>query len=754
MTTLSGPHSGQCRPPIPLPQAAGHGGSGVIRKSTMGWKRASALVLVHALIAAHIGQWLISGLDDGRRETLAPVEPSESMWTLEQGTVNAGFVMFVVAIAATLVFGRWFCGWACHVVALQDACGWLMKKCDVHPRPWRSRLLMWFPLGLACYMFLWPTFRRLVLGPWLGERVVETVGEVERVRYFFPPSLHFLGQPAPFPHEGLRAHFMVQDFWATFPPWYVAVPYFLLCGFALVYFLGAKGFCTYGCPYGGFFGPADRLSPVRIRVSDACNQCGHCTAVCTSNVRVSDEVRDFGAVIDSGCMKCLDCVSVCPTGALSAGWGLPAILTRARVGAETLRASGRRAAARYDLRPWEEIVCAVVMVGACIGFRGTTLFDWSIPLLMAGGVGAVAAFAVHKLIRMVRDLNVRGPRVQLKVGGRVTAIGWVFALVGVVFLGMSVLAFSTQVCQGMGDSRHFATERAIFRGLDLAGANAKRAEFLSPDYQPDPALSAMAREGIVWYRRAEGVHNGGWGLHREWDETAKMAWLHLVAGEAKEAEAAFRHMLTQREPDDGSVLDVVTLMDRRGAGPVEAEAYLKAQLARRPSMHQVRVTLAGIQSFQAGQLMQPGENGQPRDPQGAAKKQDEATETLMAGVLAMPGDVAGVETLFNALLSGGRVDRVAESLPRVLKARPRAASFHAWKGAVLIFQAGGPDQASEQVKNQAAAAANEAGRLVQDDDYPTMNKISQILQWAGRGEAADLWRKRAATAARQAGVGS
>ena len=29
-------------------------------------------------------------------------------------------------------------------------------------------------------------------------------------------------------------------------------------------------------------------------MTDACEHCGHCTVVCTSNVRVHEEVRDFG----------------------------------------------------------------------------------------------------------------------------------------------------------------------------------------------------------------------------------------------------------------------------------------------------------------------------------------------------------------------------------------------------------------------------------------------------------------------------
>src|SRR5947208_12493488 len=75
-------------------------------------------------------------------------------------------------------------------------------------------------------------------------------------------------------------HLVTSNFWETFPSVAVAIPFLLICGFLTVYFLGQKGFCTYACPYGGFFGLADKLSPGKIRVTDACNQSGHCTLTC------------------------------------------------------------------------------------------------------------------------------------------------------------------------------------------------------------------------------------------------------------------------------------------------------------------------------------------------------------------------------------------------------------------------------------------------------------------------------------------
>src|SRR5688572_28533220 len=76
-----------------------------IRKSKSGPRRAAVLIGVHLLIAAHLLHWWWKG------RTISPVEPSEAMYTLNQGHLNAGFIFFALAILSTLIFGRFFCGW-------------------------------------------------------------------------------------------------------------------------------------------------------------------------------------------------------------------------------------------------------------------------------------------------------------------------------------------------------------------------------------------------------------------------------------------------------------------------------------------------------------------------------------------------------------------------------------------------------------------------------------------------------------------
>src|SRR5262245_36702750 len=79
---------------------AGTGKLAFVRKSKRSRWRAGVLIGVHALVALHITHYLIAG------RSVSPVEPSESMYTLELGYVNAGFIFFAVALAGTVIFGR------------------------------------------------------------------------------------------------------------------------------------------------------------------------------------------------------------------------------------------------------------------------------------------------------------------------------------------------------------------------------------------------------------------------------------------------------------------------------------------------------------------------------------------------------------------------------------------------------------------------------------------------------------------------
>ena len=517
--TKHGSGSGLCNIGVPtddpsLP-VAGTGRLSFVRKSKRSRWRAGVLIGVHALVALHITHYLIAG------RTLSPVEPSESMYTLELGYVNCGFVFFAVALAGTAIFGRFFCGWGCHIVALQDFCGWIMKKLGVRPKPFRSRLLAFGPLAVAFYMFGWPTLSRLASG----------------------------GSNGAFP--GFSNHLMTNDLWATFPGPLFGALTFATCGFAAVYFLGAKGFCTYGCPYGALFGGLDYASPGRIVVNDDCEQCGHCTATCTSNVRVHEEVRLYGMVVDPGCMKCMDCVSVCPKGALRFSFAAPSLLKRAPPAPR---------AKRYDLRLSEELLVAIVGLVATLVFRD--LYDGP-PLLMSIGLSGITAFLALKLWHLVRQPGVRVQSLELKAAGRLRRPGWIFATLTVLWLAFTSHGAFAQWHRAWG--RHYLNETEVSRADGLTGA------FRSRQY-----TARHERAAAKAFRHFSLADR--WGLAGVVEVKLGLAWCYVLRGDLGSAEREAQEAIALA-PDQPALRQNLLDIEHAAAPSAEDRFRLAGMLA-------------------------------------------------------------------------------------------------------------------------------------------------------------------------------
>ncbi|MGD9693439.1 MAG: tetratricopeptide repeat protein [Phycisphaerales bacterium] len=612
---------------------------------------------MHVAIAVHVGLWLYRG-----GSTLSPVEPSESMYTLETGAINAGFILFGIAILSTILFGRFFCGWACHVIALQDVCSWMLRRVKIRPKPFRSRLLVFVPLFFALYMFVWPTFRREVLWPTLSEqRVIPgAVGSPGATMTYraWPDHLAWLGPVRPFP--GFSVELMTPDFWETFAGPAVAVPFLFICGFAVVYFLGAKGFCTYGCPYGGFFAPADQISPGRIVVDhDKCHSCGHCTAACTSNVRVHEEIARFGMVVDPGCMKCLDCVSVCPNDALAFKFAAPPILKSAKRG----RANAKPVKRTFDLSWPEEIAVALVFAASFVVYRG--LYG-AVPLLMAIGVAGCVTFIVWKLWRLPLDRNLRLHNFQLRLKGRVRPAGLAF---GAFALAVVALTLHSGYV-------HAAERRA---GKLDDQVRVPSAQVFTPQRPPvPPEQLEAARKAIDIYSALVPISDGGGALLSTPRVDVRLAWLHSVVGEYAKAERALRRVLARGEAKENLAAQLVQIILLQGRIE-DANAFAREVLDEHPHFHTVRDDLAA-RMVNAGRLPEAEAmfkaylEKHPKEPRAlitlaairaVGGRVPEAITTLEDAVQADPTFVPARQRLAGTLVVAGRT---GEALPHLEEA--------------------------------------------------------------------------------------
>jgi polyferredoxin len=209
--------------------------------------RALTLSTVYLLFGLHMAHWYLNGT------SLAPLELNEVMYTLELGIVTAGFLFMGVALVSVFIFGRFFCSWGCHILALEDLSAWLLSKVGIRPKAMRSRVLLLVPPLALFYMFVWPQILRIYKGEPLPRLYVATDAQG-------------------------WASFVTTDFFRNLPGIWITVLTFVISGFIIVYFLGTRSFCRYACPYGALFALADRVAPGRIVAKGGCEKCGQCTA--------------------------------------------------------------------------------------------------------------------------------------------------------------------------------------------------------------------------------------------------------------------------------------------------------------------------------------------------------------------------------------------------------------------------------------------------------------------------------------------
>ena len=92
--------------------------------------RITSLFLIHVLILLHIYYF---GSDK-----VGSVDFQEFFHSfIKSGIINAGAMLVIIAFIFTLLFGRFFCGWACHFGAIQELCWYILKKLKIPEQKYR-----------------------------------------------------------------------------------------------------------------------------------------------------------------------------------------------------------------------------------------------------------------------------------------------------------------------------------------------------------------------------------------------------------------------------------------------------------------------------------------------------------------------------------------------------------------------------------------------------------------------------------------
>jgi len=174
--------------------------------------------------------------------------------------------------------------------------------------------------------------------------------------------------------------------------------------------------------------------------------------------------------VDPGCMKCMDCISVCPNDALYFGLGKP-----------TIAVSKSSAIQRnYSLTWPEEVLGAALFLGSFLAVRSVYGL---VPFLMALGCASVTTFLVLKTWRLLKAKEVSFHRFNLKVSGKIQKGGWGFLAVSILWVGLNAHSGWVRYHEYAGDQAFQKIQ--IPDELALAQAN------------PDPWLSSIDHETIL-----------------------------------------------------------------------------------------------------------------------------------------------------------------------------------------------------------------------------------------------------------------
>jgi polyferredoxin/Na+-translocating ferredoxin:NAD+ oxidoreductase RNF subunit RnfB len=256
----------------------------------------------------------------------------------------------LLLLAATLILGRFFCGWVCPMGTILDLVRPLAR--------WQKRLLKKNPQGQNS------PAKYYVLAAVL-------------VSSFF--SLQILGMLDPLVIVNRAASTLLLDALALQRPLFrmYLTASFLLVGIVGLELWRPRFWCRHLCPLGALLSLFSRWSLLNRKVSAACNYCGQCQRTCSMHAVGSDpHDTDYAE-----CHMCLACEDICPQKAIRFRWGdLASKLWRPKSGAQD--------APRKRERQGEYVSKQERLLGLRLSRRG----------LLGGAASGVAGLALTPLL--------------------------------------------------------------------------------------------------------------------------------------------------------------------------------------------------------------------------------------------------------------------------------------------------------------------------------------------------------------------
>ena len=189
----------------------------------------------------------------------------------------------IAVIPATIILGRFFCGWVCAFGTLGDMLYHISSKVfkvkfKVNEK--LDRVLKYFKFVLLAFLIVvvWTFDLSIFEGanPWDAFGVIATFGKVPDISFAF------------------------TEF---------TIGILILLAIIIASFFIERFFCRYLCPLGAFFAITSKVRFFKINKSS--QKCGACKN-CSNNCPMGIPLNKYD-IVDSGeCIQCFKCISACP----------------------------------------------------------------------------------------------------------------------------------------------------------------------------------------------------------------------------------------------------------------------------------------------------------------------------------------------------------------------------------------------------------------------------------------------------------
>jgi len=219
----------------------------------------------------------------------------------------------LMMLGATLIIGRFFCGWVCPLGTIIDACGIRAKNKDMG----LSGNIKYFVLGfIVIFAFIgiqiaWIFDPLVITARFISLNFIPSVTlALDKSFIFLIKSLNFYAPLYDF-YRMLKLSFLGTKIF-YFPHSFITLSFFvIICGLTLI---TKRFWCRIICPLGAVYSIVAKFSILSRRV-DRCVNCMKCKVNCRMSAINEDMSYKKGE-----CILCMDCVYDCPTHATKFAW--------------------------------------------------------------------------------------------------------------------------------------------------------------------------------------------------------------------------------------------------------------------------------------------------------------------------------------------------------------------------------------------------------------------------------------------------